>query len=126
MEVLSRGGDGQTTHGQLVAGSLKIGDGLLGLARVDAGKPDQAIRMVGDVGGHLLIGDLGLKVLGLETEHDRGIDRFGGGDVPGRRRPQRVLQGLREGSVLSVKGDAPSELLGRFPCVCVTVYDHEG
>ena len=77
------------------------------------------------MGGNLIVGDLRVQIVGLKAEHNGGIDGLSRGQMTrgtGGMRAYRV--GLGTGSIPEKRNTA-AELVGRFPGMRVTIYDHQ-
>ena len=124
VKILCSRGDRQARHRKLRASAVQLGDGFLGIAGVDPREADQPMRVVLDVRGDLVVGDLGVEIVALEPQNDGAVDRLGGGQMPRYTGRGRGSRSVRRPWVSAVRRRASPQLCGGLPRMGVAIDDH--
>src|SRR5688500_18936666 len=73
VEVLAGRREGNAAELELIPGDEQVAEGAR-LGRIDAGEADEAFRILADVAGDEVVGDVRVQVAAAEAEDDRLVD----------------------------------------------------
>ena len=119
MEVLSRRSQCDAAESQLIAGGMQFFDGSR-FGGIDAREANEPFRVLADVPGHVVVGNLGFEVTALEAKDNGLVRRFSSKQVVGN------ICRRREGGVVVtawLTQAGLTDLSRTLPYMCMTIDD---